>query len=65
MSTAVGILGIKSVVEVMLYAQPMLLRISNNLYAFVADAAVMVLSLPICEAIKAVMYRRFPEEIMG
>ena len=49
----------------MLYAQPMLLRISNNIYAFVADAAVMVLSLPICEAIKAVMYRRFPEEIMG
>lgn len=64
-STAVGILGVKSVVEVMLYAQPMLLRISNNIYAFVADAAVMVLSLPICEAIKTVMHRRFPEEIMG
>ena len=64
-STAAVILGVKSVVEVILYAQPMLLRVSKNIYAFVADVAVMALSLPICEAIKVVMHKLCPEEIMS
>ena len=45
---AIGILGVKSLVEVFLYSQPFLLRIANNIYAFVADIVVLILSLPIC-----------------
>lgn len=47
-SCAAGILGIKSLVEMILYAQPFLLRAAKNSYAFVADVAVLLLSLPIC-----------------
>jgi hypothetical protein len=47
-STAIGILGVKSVVEVILYAQPMLVRVAKNIYAFVADVVVLLASLPIC-----------------
>lgn len=47
--TAVGILGIKSCVECVLYAQPFFLRTANNIYAFVADVVVLIASLPICK----------------
>lgn len=47
-STALGILGLKSFVEVILYAQPMILRMAKNVYAFVADVVVLIASLPIC-----------------
>lgn len=63
-STAAAILGVKSIVEVILYAQPMLLRISKNIYAFVADAAVMVFSIPICEGMNGILRKLCPEEIM-
>lgn len=46
--TAIAMLGVKSLVEVILYAQPMWLRVLNNFYAFAADAAVLVLSIPLC-----------------
>lgn len=52
LSTAVGIWGIKSFVEVLLYGQPMLLRMAKNLYAFVADVVVLTVSLPICIALR-------------
>lgn len=63
-STAVAILGVKSFVEAILYAQPMPLRMLKNIYAFAADAAVMAFSLPICEGLRGVMHKLFPEEIM-
>lgn len=47
-STAIGILWVKSFVEVILYAQPMLVRVAKNIYAFVADVVVLMASLPIC-----------------
>lgn len=47
-ATAIGILVAKSLVEMMLYSQPFLLRISNNIYAFIADIVVIIMSLPIC-----------------
>ena len=47
-TTAIGILVAKSLVEMMLYSQPFLLRISNNIYAFIADIVVIIMSLPIC-----------------
>ena len=51
-STAVGILGVKSTVEVALYAQPMLARVAKNLYAFVADIVILLFSLPVCMCLK-------------
>ena len=45
---AVGILGVKSAVEWLLYSQPLVIRIGKNIYAFWADAFVLVFSLPVC-----------------
>lgn len=47
--TAVGILVIKSLTECLLYAQPMAVRVAKNVYAFVADAVMMIVSIPVCE----------------
>lgn len=63
-SAAVAMLGIKSLMESFLYAQPMLLRVAKNTYAFVADAAVMLMSLPVCFGLKGVIAKTFPEEMM-
>ena len=49
LSTATGILGIKSLVDSLIRSQPFLLRVGMNIYAFAADAAVLILSLPLCE----------------
>lgn len=53
-SVGLGILFAKSFVEAVLYAQPMLLRVAKNSYAFVADAVVMMFSLPICVSLQRV-----------
>lgn len=58
-SVAVGMIVIKSIVETLLYAQPIILRIAKNLYAFVADAIVMLISLPICVSLKKVVPKYF------
>ena len=47
--TAAAILGVKSLTECLLYGQPMVVRIVKNSYAFVADAFMMIVSIPICE----------------
>ena len=47
-STAIGILILKSLTECILYAQPMVVRMGKNVFAFVADIFVLELSLPIC-----------------
>ena len=47
-STAVGILILKSFTEVILYSQPMIIRMGKNIFAFVADIFVLELSLPLC-----------------
>lgn len=62
-ATAAAILGVKSLVEMMLYAQPFLLRAAKNVYAFVADIVVMAVSLPVCEKLKGIVSKLFPEEI--
>ena len=46
--TAIGILGVKSLVDSLIKSQPFLVRAGMNVYAFVADAAVLILSLPLC-----------------
>ena len=48
-SVALGILVVKSLVEMFLYAQPFFVRIANNIYAFVADLIVLCLAIPLCK----------------
>lgn len=55
MSTAVAMLGVKSLVEMLLYSQPFIFRVAKNFYAFVADSIVMIVSLPICAGLKNVV----------
>ena len=55
MSTAVAMLGVKSLVEMLLYSQPFIFRVAKNFYAFVADSVVMIVSLPICAGLKNVV----------
>ena len=62
-ATAAGILGIKSVVEVILYAQPMLVRVAKNVYAFVADVVVLMAGLPVCVCLKEPLRRITGEQI--
>lgn len=47
-STFVGILIVKSFIEVMLYSLPFVLRIANNIYAFVADIIILIIGFEIC-----------------
>lgn len=60
-STAIAMLGVKSIIESLLYAQPFMLRAAKNIYAFVADAFVLIISFPICLALKPVVHKLFPE----
>lgn len=48
LGVGIGILGLKSIVEIFLYSQPFILRVANNIYAFVADIVVLIMSIPIC-----------------
>ena len=48
-ATAISMLLIKSGVESFLYAQPIWLRTVRNVYAFIADSFVIIVSLPICK----------------
>lgn len=50
-ATALGILGVKSITESLLYGQPFLLRVAKNSYAFIADSVVLCLSIPLCAAL--------------
>lgn len=47
-SVGIGILGIKSITECILYSQPFLIRLTTNFSAFIADVLVIVLSIPFC-----------------
>ena len=51
-ATAVAILLVKSMVEYLLYYEPFLLRMAKNVYAFVADVVVIVISIPICRLLE-------------
>ena len=49
--TAAGILGIKSLVDSLIRSQPFLVRVGMNIYAFIADAFVLIIALPLCLAL--------------
>ena len=57
-SVVIGILGVKSCVEMALYSQPFLIRISNNIYAFVADIVVLIISIPICKIVDKIVKKQ-------
>lgn len=52
LSCAAGILGVKSLAEALLYGQPFWARVLKNSYAFVADAVVLLASLPVCALVE-------------
>ncbi len=58
---ALGILGVKSLTESLLYLQPFLVRVGKNFTAFVADAAVLLLSLPLCWQLERPAKKLFPQ----
>jgi uncharacterized membrane protein len=60
-STAIAMLLVKSGVECVLYAQPLWARMLKNMYAFIADAVILVLSFPLCLTIEPIMVKIFPE----
>jgi len=40
-----------ALVEHLLYFQPLILRVAKNIYAFWADAFVLIFSLPVCRIV--------------
>ena len=64
-ASALGILVVKSFTEVLLYGQPMAVRMAKNVYAFAADAAVLLVSLPLCCRLDGVAKKMFPAEAKG
>ena len=59
--TALGILGVKSLTECVLYAQPFLVRAGKNLAAFIADVVALAVSLPVCMVLDRTARKMFPK----
>ena len=58
-ATAIAMLVIKSCVECLLYSQPFLVRTATNMTAFIADAVVIIISLPICRLLEPHILKLF------
>ena len=58
--TALGILGIKSITESILYGQLFIVRAGKNIYAFIADVVVLIVSLPVCMTLDKTAQKMFP-----
>lgn len=54
-STAIAILIVKSFVEYYLYLEPFLVRVASNMYAFIADAFVITISIPIAQRLNPIL----------
>lgn len=52
-SVAFGILVVKSGVEHIIYSLPFFVRVATNIYAFVADVVIIIISIPICKLIES------------
>ena len=59
--TALGILVVKSLTESILYGQMFPVRVGKNIYAFIADVVVLIVSLPICMALDKTAGKLFPK----
>ncbi len=62
LSVAIGILGVKSLTECILYTQPFFVRAAKNTAAAIADVFMLLVSLPICMFLDPVIERIFSEE---
>lgn len=60
-ATALGILVIKSETESLLYLQPFLIRVAKNTSAFIADAVMLIISLPVCRILDKYAKKIFPD----
>lgn len=56
-SVGYGILGLKSLVECILFSQPFIIRAGKNIYAFVADVVVLVVGVLVAQALQPIMKR--------
>ncbi len=61
--TALGILVVKSLTESILYGQMFPVRVGKNIYAFIADVVVLIVSLPICMTLDKTAGKLFPKLI--
>ena len=57
-STAIGILIIKSLTEVFLYAHPLFIRIAKNLPAFITDITILIIGLPVCVGLEPILKKQ-------
>ena len=57
---ALGILGVKSITESLLYSQPFIVRAGKNVYAFIADVVMLIVSLPLCVLLDKTARKSFP-----
>ena len=64
-ATALGILVVKSETESLLYAQPFLVRAAKNMSAFIADAVMLIISLPLCQVLDKTARKIFPDLHVG
>lgn len=60
-ATALGILVVKSETESLLYMQPFLIRVGKNTSAFIADAVMLIASLPVCRVLDQPAKKIFPQ----
>lgn len=51
-TTAFAMLVVKSTVECFLYSQPFFVRAIKNIYAFIADAFTIIISIPLCKLLE-------------
>ncbi len=58
LAATAGILGVKSLTEHLLYAQPFALRAGKNFAAWAADVFVLLMSLPLCETLDRMENKR-------
>ncbi|MBQ6475278.1 MAG: ECF transporter S component [Clostridia bacterium] len=59
-SVTAGILVVKSLTESLLYGQPFAVRTAKNVYAWAADAVMMIASLPVCHMLEGPVKKIFP-----
>lgn len=59
-ATVFGILIVKSFTEVILYAQPMLVRMTTNAPATIADVITLAAALPVAIGLEKILKARFP-----
>ena len=58
LATLLGIVGVKSLTETLLFKVPIVTRMAKNVYAFVGDAVTLVISIPVILLVEKVRERK-------